>query len=210
MSNSNLPATGEKVALAPDVRTLSERAARAWVERMAVRPLGKGYAVDSESGATYLVDPVEGTCTCPDHRIRGETCKHLRRVAIEITARRVPPPGKRWGHCTACNTEMVVSYEADEPALCSACLLEPGDVVRDRETGNRLVVIEVTPHRADEVDIPATETTVSEHPTNEGYPADDLVVEVIYAADVARRDDPVRYSFPLSRLEPADDAVLIA
>ena len=209
MTDWNPPATREKVALAPDVRTLDERAARAWVERMAVRPLGAEYAVDSESGATYIVDPVEGICTCPDHQIRGETCKHLRRVAIEITARRVPPPGKRRTDCVACGTETVVSYETDDPILCSACALEPGDVVFDRETGNRLVVVDVTPHRADEVEITATETTVAEYPTNEGYPADDIVVTVVYVADVTRRDDPTRYSFPLSRLAPADDAALV-
>ena len=57
MINSTLPTPTEKVALVPDLRSLSERAIRAWTERMAVRPLGDRYAVDSESGATYVVDP---------------------------------------------------------------------------------------------------------------------------------------------------------
>jgi hypothetical protein len=209
MSNIDTPATERKVALAPDLRGLSERAMRAWVERMAVGPLGDQYVVESESGGTYVVDPVAGTCTCPDHRIRGETCKHLRRVAIEITAQRVPPPGKRRAGCGACGTETFVDRDADPPALCSACSLEPDEVVLDRETGSRLVVVEVTDRRADEVEIAATETTVAEYPTNEGYPQDDLVVEAVYVSDAARRDDPTRYSFPLSRLRPTDDAAIL-
>ncbi|MEF8853204.1 MAG: SWIM zinc finger family protein [Haloarculaceae archaeon] len=142
---------GRKTALAPDLRRLDDRAARAWTERMAVRPRGGAeYAVESESGATYVVDLETRTCTCPDHRIRAETCKHMRRVAIEISARRVPPPGKRRASCAACGVETFVDGEADRregserasgetassegasPPLCETCRLEPGDVVRDR------------------------------------------------------------------------------
>jgi len=176
---------------------------------MAVEPLGEtAYTVDSESGATYVVDPLEGTCTCPDRRIRGETCKHLRRVAIEITAGRVPPPGKRRAECAACGRETFVPVDAS-PALCPQCRIEPGEVVVDRETGNRLVVVAVTDRRANEVEIPSAESTVAEYPTNSGYPADDIVVEAIYAADVSRRANPRRYSFPLSRLSPVDDARIL-
>lgn len=93
MPEPDTPAHRERIALAPDIRSLSDRGARAWIERMAVAPLEDSYLVETESGGSYVVDPVDGTCTCPDQRIRQEVCKHLRRVAIEITAGRVPPPG---------------------------------------------------------------------------------------------------------------------
>ena len=208
MTEQTLPTRAEKVALAPDLRSLSERAIRAWTERMAVRPLGDRYAVDSESGATYVVDPVAGTCTCPDQQLRGETCKHLRRVAIEITSRRVPPPGKHRVDCVACGTETLVDRDAAEPPLCPACDLERGEVVLDRETGDRLVVVGVTPDRADEVTIPEMGRTVADHPTNDGYPTDDPVVEAVYLGAVGR-EQPRRYSFPRSRLRRTDDAALV-
>jgi hypothetical protein len=200
-----------KTALAPDLRRLDDRAARAWTERMAVRPLGEGrYAVDAESGATYVVDLPERSCTCPDNRIRHQHCKHLRRVAIEITSHRVPPPGQTLARCDACDAETFVDEDAPEPHLCPACHLDPGDVVFDRETGDRLVVQAVTDRRADDVAIDAADTTVADYPTNEGYPTDDLVVEASYLGDVAReRTRNRRYSFPLSRLELADDAELV-
>jgi hypothetical protein len=188
---------------------LSERGVRAWIERMAVQKLGEGYLVETESGGRYVVDLRAGTCSCPDHQIRGETCKHLRRVAIEVTARRVPPPGKRRANCVACDTETFVPDSGDSPPLCSNCHLDAGDIVLDHETGDRLVVVDVTPQRADDVEIEGANTTVADYPTNEGYPEDDIVVEVIYLGDVPASDDTRRYSFPLSRLEPTDDAALV-
>jgi hypothetical protein len=221
-----------KTALAPDLRRLDERAARAWTERMAVRPLGDAaYAVDSASGATYVVDLAEHSCTCPDHRIRGETCKHMRRVAIEISTRRAPAPGERRANCAACGVEAFVDEDADPP-LCDACRLEPGDVVTDRETDrreaperpsgeerpvsretdDRLVVVRVTSDRADDVSVESADTTVADYATNEGYPADDPVVEAVYLADLGPTGDPRqsrRYSFPLSRLVSVEDAALV-
>lgn len=209
MHDSDSPVPDRRVALAPDLREMPDRSARAWTERMAVQHVaGSQYAVESESGATYLVDPVAGTCDCPDATIRGEACKHLRRVAIEITTHRVPPPGKRRAHCGACGRETFVP-ESMEPPLCDDCALEPGDVVRDRETGDRLVVRAVTSERADEVEIATAETTVADYPTNEGYPPDDVVVEVSYLSDVTAREEPRIYSFPHSRLERSEDAALV-
>jgi len=197
-------------ALAPDLRDLTERAVRAWTEAMGVRSLPDGrYAVDSESDATYVVDLAAGTCTCPDHQLRNERCKHLRRVAIEVTAQRVPPPGETWAICDACGTDTFVDRDADPPHLCGNCALAPGDVVQDRERGDRLVVERVLDRRADEVDLPATLTTVAGHTSNAGYPDDDLVVEVTYLADRARRENPRVYSFPHSRLRRADDAAIL-
>ena len=206
MSHPTPPATDELVALAPDPGALSERGLRAWTERMAVHPLGDTYAVDSESGARYVVDPVDGSCSCPDARLRNETCKHLRRVALEITQGRVPPPGDA-PVCRSCGGDPIPG--GDPPVLCEGCTLAAGDVVLDRETGDRLVVVRVSARRADETEIAATNTTVATHPSNEGYPGDDPVVEAVYAADIARRDDPRRYAFPLARLEPADDAAVV-
>jgi hypothetical protein len=60
---------------------------------MAVRPLGDGrYAVESKRDVTYVVDLDARRCSCPDHEIRGVRCKHMRRVAIEITEGRLPAP----------------------------------------------------------------------------------------------------------------------
>ena len=201
MSEHDTPAPTRKTALAPDLRALDDRAARAWTERMAVRPRADGrYAVDSQSGATYVVDLPEGDCTCPDHEIRGERCKHLRRVAIEVTAGRVPAPGRRAVACENCGVGTFVPEAADPPLLCDACDLDPGERVVDRETGDALIVYRVTDRRADETWIEAADTTVADYPTNSAYPDDDLVVEVVYAGDTERRDDPRRYAFPLSRL----------
>ncbi|WP_136717640.1 SWIM zinc finger family protein [Halorientalis salina] len=205
MSHARSP----KVALAPDLRELDERAVRAWTEPMAVTPLGGGvYRVDTHEDHSYSVDVPGQRCTCPDHRYRGAQCKHLRRVAIEITQERVPAPGKREADCAVCGRESFVPETADPP-LCDDCRLEPDDVVRDWETGDRLVVTRVVPERADEYVIESVGTTVADYETNEGYPADDPVVEVTYLGDAAQRDEPRTYAFPYSRLDHGEDAALI-
>jgi len=190
MAETREPSPTRKTALAPDVRRLDDRAARAWTERMAVRPVADGrYAVDSASGATYVVDLEARSCTCPDHAMRGEVCKHMRRVAIEISTRRVPPPGERL-------------------AVSAVRQVGRGDVVRDRETGDRLVVESVTDRRADEVTVEAAAVTVADYETNEEYPDDDIVVEAVYLSDCAR-ETLRHYAFPRSRLERVDDAALV-
>ena len=93
MTQTKSTSASRKAPLAPDTATLEDRSARAWLEPMAVRPLGDGrYVVESGSGGTYVVDLEAGRCSCPDHEIRGARCKHMRRVAIEITAGRLPTP----------------------------------------------------------------------------------------------------------------------
>ncbi|GCF13603.1 hypothetical protein Harman_15380 [Haloarcula mannanilytica] len=201
----------QSTALAPDLRSLPDRAARAWTEHMAVRPrAGSTYAVTTESDSTYLVDIAQRTCSCPDNRIRGERCKHLRRVAIEITARRVAPPGKERATCDACGTVTFVATDAEAPHLCGNCRLETGDIVQDRETGNRLVVVRVADERASEWTIEATDETVADYDTNDGYPPDDPVVLATYLSDAVRTDDPREYAFPRSRLRRVEDAELVA
>jgi len=194
----------EPTALAPDPDRLDARSRRAWTERMLVdRREDDSYAVTTESGHTYRVDLREHACSCPDHRIRGEQCKHLRRVAIEITARRVAPPGRERARCDVCGSITFVPRGARPPHRCRRCRLVPGDIVLDRETGNRLVVARVLDERADEHVIEATGETVAEYERNDGYPADDSVVEATYLTDT-RRSTPRRYAFPRSRLDRTD------
>lgn len=185
---------------------------------MAISARGGGiYDVDSDSGNSYVVDLLEGRCSCPDHQIRGERCKHVRRVALEITVGNVPAPGRRAVTCTACGTEAFV--RESDPAVCDRCRLPPGTTVRDRETGDLLVVVETTGERADEVYVPARgdtldaygegETTVADYPNNHRYPRSDPVVRAVYPfsgdAEVPF-EERRRYSFPLSRLDAAVDA----
>ena len=200
-----------KEPLAPDFGAMDERSVRAWTEAMSVAPLGDGrYTVEGQSDRTYVVDLPESDCTCPDHAIRGERCKHLRRVVIEVNRGRVAPPGKVRGTCEACGREAFLP-EGDPP-LCDACGFDPGDFATDRETGDTVVVARVTGARADEVTVGARAQTVADYPTNEGYPGDDLVVEVVYPfsrPETAFADLP-RYSFPLSRLARREEALVDA
>ena len=48
-----------------------------------------GWLVPSQTIAskTYIVDPVGGKCTCPDHQEAGYKCKHLHAVEITIKPR---------------------------------------------------------------------------------------------------------------------------
>lgn len=51
-----------------------------------LRKNGAGWLVPSQSGnGDYLVDPDKGTCTCPDHAVRGMHCKHLWAVEFTVT-----------------------------------------------------------------------------------------------------------------------------
>jgi hypothetical protein len=101
-----------------------------------------------------------------------------------------------------------VARDAEPPHRCRDCRLLPGDVVLDRETGNRLVVSRVTDERADERVIEKTGETVAEYRHNDGYPRDDPVVEATYLSDAARRESPRRYAFPRSRLERTDEQLV--
>ncbi len=173
---------------------------------MAVSSMGRGrYRVESESGNEYTVDLARSDCSCPDHELRRERCKHLRRVALEVTLGNVAPPGRVRETCAACDRPSFVPEAG--PALCDRCRLEPGDVVRDRETGDLLVVARATDRRADEWFLEGVGSTVADHATNRGYPAADVVVEAVYPfSDSARTSvlDGKRYAFPRSRLEELD------
>ncbi|WP_255169168.1 SWIM zinc finger family protein [Natrononativus amylolyticus] len=186
---------------------LDERSRRARTEPMSVLSLGDGlYEVEAASGSTYLVDMDAGRCTCPDHVFRDVRCKHVRRVAIEITEGRTPPPGERAVPCTDCERTVFVPEDASGPFYCPAHTVFPGDAVRDRETGDHLTVVDVSDLRADAVHITAADTTVADYGTNDRYDPDDPVVGAIYPhARVAKNGvvpDALRvYVFPRTRLE---------
>lgn len=176
------------------------------MERMAVTPLGGGvYEVESQSGNTYSVDLPGGRCTCPDHNFRGVRCKHLRRVAIEVTDGLVAPPGQEAVACANCGEETFVDEQATGLHLCEMCDLDPGEPVVDRETGDLVVVVRTTDRRSDEVTI-GRNCTVAEYPTNEGYADDDVVVEAMYPIPAGLAPNELkphhlrRYSFPRGRL----------
>jgi len=174
---------------------------------MTIRPLrDRRYVVETDGG-TYVVALDAGTCTCPDHAIRGSRCKHLRRVAMEVTAGSIPAPDQRIGACAVCGAETFVPFDAGGSHLCDRHAFEPGAIVRDRETGKRLIVVAVTTDRAyayrtDEGRV------IAEYPTNAGYGAHEPVVEAVYA-DSLRPGRSVadcdRYGFPASRLTRRDD-----
>jgi hypothetical protein len=189
----NTPASRTE-SLVPDLDGMTPRAARAWRERMAVSSVGKGrYTVESEGGGSYTVDLPQRRCSCPDHAMRGERCKHLRRVAIEITEGRLPRPGFRAADCLVCGRETFVP-ESTRLSLCEHCSFAPGERVRDRETGDLLVAVRSVDRRADEVDIPSLDVTVASHPSNRAYDSSEPVIEAVYPGSTSS------YSFPRSRL----------
>lgn len=195
---ASLPATRSKTTF-PAAGTTG-RAKRARVEPMAVRPLRDGrYAVET-AGGTYVVDLDAGTCTCPDHQLRGARCKHRRRVALEVTERLVPPPGQRTAVCAVCGGRTFVPTAFDGPALCARHDHQPGELVRDRETGDRLIVVAATGERADRVET-AEGRLVADYPTNADYGPHEPVFRAVYLDSLRRDGDVKRYAFPASRLQ---------
>jgi hypothetical protein len=168
---------------------------------MAVRAAGDGrYDVVTADDTVYSVELPAGRCTCPDHRYRGARCKHLRRVAIEVTAGRVPAPGEREAGCGACGSRLFVPENERDPAYCETCTLRTGDLVRDRVGAELLVVAGTLAARADELS--AGKATVAAYPGNERYPETDAVVEAVYPPAAGREPESVgRYRFPRARLE---------
>jgi hypothetical protein len=71
--------------------SIEPRTERALTECMTVLPKGGDiYTVVGENGSTYRVDTRAERCTCPDHKHRRATCKHLRRVAFATGEEPVP------------------------------------------------------------------------------------------------------------------------
>lgn len=200
-SENTHASTEAAVALAPDVSRLDSRAARAWTEKMAVDPVEEGeYLVVVQDGTTYEVDLTASRCTCPDHTYRSTRCKHIRRVALEVTRDRIPAPDYQAVTCLACRDRAFVRTE--EPPVCESCRFTPGTTVRDRETGDLLVVVEQTGKRADCVVI--QDGTVADYPTNVSYPHGDPVVWCVYPFSGSIDQsfgERQRYAFPHARLE---------
>lgn len=199
-------ATTERRALTPGGPTRT-RAERARSEPMAVSPVGEGYYdVVTDDDSVYTVSLPEGRCTCPDSRIRGATCKHVRRVEMDVAAARVPPPDRREATCAECSSRFFADEDEPDPVYCASCRLRPGEPVIDREGGDLVFVVRSTDRRADEVPVPGTDHAVADHPTNEGYDRNEPVVEAVYPlpADLDPDDLSARrlrsYSFPRRRL----------
>ena len=202
-----IPARESSPAPSTTSDTDDDRSARAAAEEMTIRPLrDRRYVVETDGG-TYVVALDAGTCTCPDHAIRDSRCKHLRRVAMEVTAGDVPAPDERVGACAVCGAETFVPFDAGGAQLCDGHAFEPGAVVRDRETGKRLVVVAVTTERADAYRTDEARA-IAEYPTNAEYGAHEPVVEAVYAASIRPGRsvaDCDRYGFPASRLTRRGD-----
>ncbi|KTG29425.1 SWIM zinc finger family protein [Haloferax profundi] len=193
-----------KTTLPPD--GLTGRARRARVEPMAVRPLRDGRYVVETDGGTYVVDVEARTCTCPDNAIRHARCKHLRRVAIEITTGLVPPPGRRRATCAVCGDETFVPMDASGPQLCHEHEHHAGDLVHDRETGSLLVATRALHTRADETQTEVGRL-VSEFESNTEYGDHEPVFEAVYLdslpadAGLSKLGSLHTYRFPASRLQ---------
>ncbi|WP_435067819.1 SWIM zinc finger family protein [Haloplanus sp. C73] len=200
---ASLPATRSKTTLAAEDTT--GRARRARTEPMAVRPLRDGrYAVET-AGGTYVVDLDARTCTCPDAQLRDARCKHRRRVALEVTEGLVPPPDQRTAVCAVCGGRTFVPQASRAPALCAAHESDPGTLVRDRETGDRLIVVAATGERADRFETDEGRL-VADYPSNAHYGGHEPVFRVVYLDALRREGDVRRYAFPASRLQRVADA----
>lgn len=169
---------------------------------MTVRPLrDRRYVVETDGG-TYVVALDTGTCTCPDHAIRGSRCKHLRRVAIEVNEGAVPAPHERVGVCAVCGVETFVPLDARGSHLCDRHDHHPGTIVRDRETGERLVIVTVTDERSDSYET-GEGRLVSEYETNAAYGSHEPVIEAAYLGSLSPDQsvsEAQTYGFPASRL----------
>lgn len=169
---------------------------------MTVRPLrSDGYLVTTDGGS-YVVDLDRGACDCPDHEIRGVRCKHLRRVALAVTDGAVPAPGQRHAACAVCGETVAVDRCEEGPHLCPGHRPAVGDLVVDRETGDRLVVVGSPGERADAATI-SDGRVVAAVPTNAAYGDHEPVVPAVYVDAIGAGDDrgEVRqYRFPASRL----------
>jgi transposase len=80
-----------------------------------IRRKGALWVVPSQSHAgTYVVDPTDKTCTCPDYELHHQPCKHI--YAVEYTTKaEITEDGK----CTITKT-LRVTYKQDWPAYNAA------------------------------------------------------------------------------------------
>ncbi|SHH43693.1 SWIM zinc finger family protein [Halobaculum gomorrense] len=186
------------------------RTVRARTEPMAVYALRDDdqYLVDTEGG-TYVVDLGSETCTCPDHAIRGNHCKHLRRVDMAVGIGRVPAPGERVAACAVCGSGVFVPARETGAFLCGDHRPAVGSFVRDRETDELLVVTGIRATRADEYRTKDGKR-ISDYETNADYGVHEPVIEAVYVGNAPASPGPLdvsgrkRYGFPASRLRRLD------
>ncbi|UIO99828.1 SWIM zinc finger family protein [Halobaculum sp. CBA1158] len=188
------------------------RTGRARTEPMAVYPLRDDdrYLVDTEGGS-YVVDLASDACTCPDHAIRGQRCKHLRRVDMEVGIGRVPAPGERVAACAVCGDGVFVPVRETGAFLCGEHRPAIGSFVRDSEADKLLVATGVTTERADEYETDEGRP-ISGYETNADYGDHEPVVEAVYVGNALASPGPLdvsgrrTYGFPASRLRRLDPA----
>ena len=201
-SLSDLPSLAQRRL---DGSGFGDASRRAWSRPMTVRPFGDAYLVDCKDG-THYVSLESGDCSC--EHATDERCEHVRRVAIEINLSRVPPPSAQTVECRGCDRPVAVSAADSPPVLCAECHLEPGDVVVDAEADGETPMLVVSrPGRpAEFVTVPDDGRTVADYTSNDDYPDDTPVVEVVYPRVVSTDREPRRYLFPLARLrQPGRD-----
>jgi hypothetical protein len=108
------------------------------------------YTVESESGSTYEVDMNEGECTGPDSSIYGNTCKHQRRVALEIQYGGLAAPGEQVFEFGV-NDVVVVDWSEGEGPKDTVI----GVVTNISESGED-TIISVTDYDSDEFELGKT------------------------------------------------------
>ena len=80
-----------------------------------LRQKGPVWIFPSQAGTgSYVVDPESATCTCPDHEVRGQKCKHI--YAVEFSVQHEVRPD---GAHTVTKT-IRVTYGQDWPAYNAA------------------------------------------------------------------------------------------
>jgi len=89
--------TDKEVSDAEDTDTLDDRTERALTEYLTVLPTEEGdehvVEVHSQSGKSYVVDAVEGNCSCPDAEYNlddEDACKHAKRARFALGLDAVP------------------------------------------------------------------------------------------------------------------------
>ncbi len=98
------------------------------------------FLVTGSRGATYVVDPSDWSCSCPDHHRRdGAVCKHALSCYVLERASR-PRPAPELVPCTSCRkvlpaSSLVEVTHEDESLtwfpgdrLCKACVVATGGI----------------------------------------------------------------------------------
>jgi hypothetical protein len=91
----------------------STRKQRGWqiASTQRIKKKGSIWIVPSQShGGSYVVDPRDGTCSCPDHETRGCKCKHI--LAVEFSRHEITRPDG----FTAVTDTMRITYSQDWPS----------------------------------------------------------------------------------------------